>query len=68
MTETKGTAVTDLLPMIRQWDQQYYYRSIEADKSNFGLISMYGHYEDWQPVSVVYPDTESHFVKHGKHH
>lgn len=31
MTETKGTAVTDLLPMIRQWDQQYYYRSIEAD-------------------------------------
>ncbi len=65
MSKAKGNATKELMPLIRKWDRQYYFRSIEADKSNFGLISMYGHYEDWQPVTIVYPEKESRFVKKG---
>ena len=52
MTEQKGNTGLDLLPLMKE--------------SNFGLISTYGHYEDWQPVSIVYPEKESRFIKKGK--
>ena len=65
MEEQKGNAAKELVSLIQKWDKQYYFRSIAADKSNFGLISMYGHYEDWQPVDIVYPERESRFVKKG---
>ena len=51
---------------MKEWDKNYYVRFIETDQSNFGLISTYGHYEDWQPVSIVYPEKESRFIKKGK--
>ncbi len=50
---------------MKEWDKNYYFRFIETDQSNFGLISTYGHYEDWQPVSIVYPEKESRFIKKG---
>lgn len=63
---TKGNTGLDLLPLMKEWDKNYYFRFIETDQSNFGLISTYGHYEDWQPVSIVYPEKESRFIKKGK--
>lgn len=51
---------------MKEWDKNYYFRFIETDQSNFGLISTYGHYEDWQPVNIVYPEKESRFIKKGK--
>lgn len=66
MTEQKGNTGLDLLPLMKEWDKNYYFRFIETDRSNFGLISTYGHYEDWQPVSIVYPEKESRFIKKGK--
>lgn len=66
MTEQKGNTGLDLLPLMKEWDKNYYFRFIETDQSNFGLISAYGHYEDWQPVSIVYPEKESRFIKKGK--
>lgn len=66
MTEQKGNTGLDLLPLMKEWDKNYYFRFIETDQSNFGLISAYGHYEDWQPVSIVYPEKESRFIKKGE--
>ena len=54
------------IALMKEWDKNYYFRFIETDQSNFGLISTYGHYEDWQPVSIVYPEKESRFIKKGK--
>lgn len=64
--EEKGATEEELLPFMKEWDKRYYFQFIEADKSNYGLISTYGHYEDWQPVNIVYPEKESRFVKKGK--
>ena len=65
MTEQKGNTSLDLLPLMKEWDKNYYFRFIETDQSNFGLISTYGHYEDWQPVSIVYPEMNPASSKKG---
>ena len=65
MKKDEGMAASELLSLLQKWDSQYYFQSIEADKSNFELISMYGHYEDWQPIHIVYPEKESRFLKKG---
>lgn len=41
MTEQKGNTGLDLLPLMKEWDKNYYFRFIETDQSNFGLISTY---------------------------
>ncbi len=62
MKEEKGATEEELLPLMKEWDKRYYFHFIEADQSNYGLIRTYGHYEDWQPVNIVYPEKESRFV------